>query len=151
MKIEIKFTIETQDGTLPIKELEKFTRFMNTEFSDLKPAVNIASETLSATQSAMGNMVLSNKNNTIPEAINHIIPKNNLQAQVDPLVKDALKVALDMGYIAASLIQRKLGLGYTRAARIIDYLEQQEYIGPAIGVKPREVLITKERFLKLFG
>ncbi|MGN1302834.1 MAG: DNA translocase FtsK, partial [Clostridia bacterium] len=48
------------------------------------------------------------------------------------------------GKISASLIQRKYRLGYNRAARIIDLLEERGIIGPPNGSKPREVLIKKE-------
>ena len=51
---------------------------------------------------------------------------------------------MEFGKISASLIQRKYRIGYNRAARIVDLLEERGIIGPQNGSKPREVLIKKE-------
>ncbi len=62
----------------------------------------------------------------------------------DPLYNEIVEFAITTGKISASLIQRKYRLGYNRAARIIDLLEERGIIGPANGSKPREVLVKKE-------
>ena len=62
----------------------------------------------------------------------------------DPLYNEIVDFAVTTGKISASLIQRKYRLGYNRAARIIDLLEERGIIGPPNGSKPREVLIKKE-------
>ena len=62
----------------------------------------------------------------------------------DPLYNEIVDFAVTTGKISASLIQRKYRLGYNRAARIIDLLEERGIIGPSNGSKPREVLIKKE-------
>lgn len=62
----------------------------------------------------------------------------------DPLYNEIVDFAIATGKISASLIQRKYRLGYNRAARIIDLLEERGVIGPPNGSKPREVLIRKE-------
>ena len=62
----------------------------------------------------------------------------------DPLYNDIVSFATEFGKISASLIQRKYRIGYNRAARIIDLLEERGIIGPQNGSKPREVLIKKE-------
>ena len=59
----------------------------------------------------------------------------------DPLYNEIVEFAINSGKISASLIQRKYRLGYNRAARIIDLLEERGIIGPQNGSKPREVLI----------
>lgn len=59
----------------------------------------------------------------------------------DPLYDEIVEFAISAGKISASLIQRKYRLGYNRAARIIDLLEERGVIGGANGSKPREVLI----------
>ena len=51
---------------------------------------------------------------------------------------------MEFGKISASLIQRKYRIGYNRAARIVDLLEERGIIGPQNGSKPREVLVKKE-------
>lgn len=58
----------------------------------------------------------------------------------DPLLSDAKEEILRAGKGSASLLQRRLKVGYARAARLLDLLEQEGFIGPADGAKPREVL-----------
>lgn len=59
----------------------------------------------------------------------------------DPIYDEAVKFAIDTGKVSASLLQRRFRLGYNRAARIIDLLEERGIIGPSNGSKPREVLV----------
>ena len=59
----------------------------------------------------------------------------------DPLYNEIVEFAIKTGRISASLIQRKYRLGYNRAARIVDLLEERGIIGPQNGSKPREVLV----------
>ncbi len=58
----------------------------------------------------------------------------------DELYEDAKEAVLEAGKASTSYIQRKLRVGYSRAARLIDMLEEKGVIGPADGVTPREVL-----------
>jgi S-DNA-T family DNA segregation ATPase FtsK/SpoIIIE len=60
----------------------------------------------------------------------------------DDMYKDALRVVVDSGKASASLLQRRLRVGYARAARLIETMEDQGIIGPADGARPREVLIS---------
>ncbi len=62
----------------------------------------------------------------------------------DPLYNEIVDYVIQAGKVSASLIQRKYRLGYNRAARIIDLLEERGIIGPPNGSKPREVLIKNE-------
>ena len=62
----------------------------------------------------------------------------------DPLYNDIVDFAMEFGKISASLIQRKYRIGYNRAARIVDLLEERGIIGPQNGSKPREVLAKKD-------
>ncbi len=59
----------------------------------------------------------------------------------DPLYDEIVKFAVSTGKVSASLLQRRFRLGYNRAARIIDLLEDRGIIGPQNGSKPREVLV----------
>ena len=63
----------------------------------------------------------------------------------DPIYNEVVDFAISTGKISASLIQRKFRLGYNRAARIIDLLEERGIIGPPNGSKPREVLVKLEK------
>lgn len=60
----------------------------------------------------------------------------------DAMYKDALRVVIDSGKASASLLQRRLRVGYARAARLIETMEDQGIIGPADGARPREVLVS---------
>lgn len=60
----------------------------------------------------------------------------------DDMYKDALRVVVDSGKASTSLLQRRLRIGYARAARIIEQMEEQGAIGAADGSRPREVLIS---------
>jgi S-DNA-T family DNA segregation ATPase FtsK/SpoIIIE len=58
----------------------------------------------------------------------------------DPMYHDAVRVCLEMGKASTSTLQRRLRLGYGRAARILDMMQREGIIGPPDGSKPREVL-----------
>ncbi len=66
----------------------------------------------------------------------------------DPMLSEAIQVVVENGMASTSLLQRKLKLGYARAARIVDQMEQRGVIGPYEGAKPRKVLITKEQLME---
>ena len=61
---------------------------------------------------------------------------------IDPKFNEAVEVALEVGKISTSLLQRRLSLGYGRAAKIIDKMQQCGIVGPQEGQKPRNVLIS---------
>ena len=62
----------------------------------------------------------------------------------DPLYNDIVKFVVENQKASASLLQRRFKLGYNRAARIVDLLEERGVIGPSRGSKPREVLVKLE-------
>lgn len=63
----------------------------------------------------------------------------------DPLYNEIVDFAIETGKISASLLQRRFRLGYNRAARIVDLLEERGIIGPSNGSKPREVLVKLQK------
>jgi DNA segregation ATPase FtsK/SpoIIIE, S-DNA-T family len=60
----------------------------------------------------------------------------------DPLFEDARRLVIDAGKASASLLQRRLSVGYARAARLLDMLESEGVVGEAQGSKPREILLS---------
>ncbi|MFH1990620.1 MAG: DNA translocase FtsK, partial [Patescibacteria group bacterium] len=64
-------------------------------------------------------------------------------ASDDELFDEAKDVIFQAGKASASLLQRRLRVGYARAARLLDILEEKGYIGPGDGAKPREVYADK--------
>lgn len=69
---------------------------------------------------------------------------NDDNFDADELYPDAYKVIMEAGKASASFLQRRLRVGYARAARLLDLLEERGVIGPADGAKPREVLTKPE-------
>lgn len=63
----------------------------------------------------------------------------------DDLIEEAKKLIVKYDRASASLIQRRLAIGYARAARILDELEKAGFVGPGKGSKPREVLIKESK------
>ena len=62
----------------------------------------------------------------------------------DEMYEDAVEVIVNTGMASVSMLQRRLKLGYSRAARLVDQMEEDGIVGPFQGSKPREVLMTKE-------
>lgn len=67
---------------------------------------------------------------------------------VDDMFEAAVEVVLEAGQASTSMLQRRLRLGYARAARIMDEMEQAGIISPAEGSKPRQIRITKQQWLE---
>ena len=67
----------------------------------------------------------------------------------DELLPAAVEVVLETGQASVSMLQRRLKLGYSRAARLVDQMEERGYVGPFEGSKPRQLLITREKWQEL--
>jgi S-DNA-T family DNA segregation ATPase FtsK/SpoIIIE len=76
--------------------------------------------------------------------------EDELSADEDPLLEDAIRLVVEMGTASTSMLQRRLRLGYTRAGRLIDMLERRNVISGYEGSKPRQVIVAAgdvERFI----
>lgn len=67
----------------------------------------------------------------------------DLTDQDDELFDDAVRIVMESGQASISMVQRRLRVGYTRAARLIDMMELKGIVGPHIGSKAREILVTR--------
>ena len=67
----------------------------------------------------------------------------------DPMLRAAIELALESDKISTSLIQRRLSLGYGRAAKLIDEMEKRGYVSAPEGQKPRRILITREQYMEM--
>ena len=74
------------------------------------------------------------------------LPKGNL----DPYFKTAVKLVFANKGASVSYLQRRLSIGYSRAAKIIDQMEDKGYVGPPTGAKLRQILVTPEQFREDF-
>ena len=65
------------------------------------------------------------------------------------MLYEAIDVVMESQMASASGLQRRLKLGYTRAARLIDIMEEKGIVGPFQGSKPREILMSKDRWMEM--
>ena len=77
------------------------------------------------------------------------IEQENEDDDTDPFLMDAIETVIEVGTASTSFIQRRFKVGYARAGRIIDQMEARGIISGYEGSKPRQVLITKERWQEL--
>lgn len=70
------------------------------------------------------------------------------EESTDPMMEDAIKCVIEAGQASTSLLQRRLRLGYARAGRLVDEMEQMGIVGPHEGSKPRQVLMTYAQWLE---
>lgn len=75
--------------------------------------------------------------------------KDDNDNEDDELLPQAMEIVVECGQASASLLQRKLKVGYSRAGRMVDQLEMKGIIGPHEGSKPRQVLISKQQFYEM--
>ena len=69
--------------------------------------------------------------------------------ETDPFLNDAIEAVIEQGQASTSFVQRRFKVGYARAGRIIDQMEERGIISGYQGSKPREVLMSKERWEEL--
>ncbi len=95
-----------------------------------------------------------------PEFDEHLIEEMDVEEgtgaqgngkQEDDLLGEAVRIVLDSGQASISMIQRRLRVGYARAARLIDIMEQHGYVSGFDGAKPRKLLITRAQYEQIFG
>jgi S-DNA-T family DNA segregation ATPase FtsK/SpoIIIE len=70
-------------------------------------------------------------------------------ADYDELLPQAVEIIFESGQASVSMLQRRLKLGYARAARIVDQMEQMKIVGPFEGAKPRQMLITRTQWREM--
>ena len=74
---------------------------------------------------------------------------DDVDSEFDELIDAAAEVVVETGQASVSMLQRRLKLGYARAARLVDQLEEKGIVGPFEGSKPRQLLITKEQWQEM--
>ena len=113
-----------QSGYISENEVKKVVKYLVDEYKDELP-----------TEVAMTD-VPSNKS-----IFESTIDDEESLGNDDELYEEAKRVVLEAGKASSSYLQRKLKVGYARAARLIDMLEENGVIGPGDGAKPRDVMI----------
>ena len=96
-------------------------------------------------------------NDQVMEGIEqHIVPEKGAKkgrteddaGSGDEMLPQATEVVVEAGFASVTLLQKRLKLGYARASRIMDELEENGIVGPFEGSKPRKVLITKQQWME---
>ena len=88
-------------------------------------------------------------NQTILQDTSENAEQMEMDQEVDEMYDEAVRIVVEMGKASTSTLQRRLRLGYGRAARLIDMMERDGIVGPADGSKPREVLKKKDYYQEL--
>jgi S-DNA-T family DNA segregation ATPase FtsK/SpoIIIE len=124
--------IRVQGCFCSTKEIESVVRFINEQYE-----AEYSDEILSEIEK---NIPVSkgNKNDSSVD----MIPAGNDEM----LIERAIDIVVEMGQASTSSLQRKLKLGYARAARIVDELEEMGIVGASEGAKPRKVLMSKSEW-----
>ena len=112
------------------KEVRKVTNYIKSELPETKTEEGVSENHLAEDLE---------KTLTAPET-----EIENLYNGEDPLYEEAKRIVIEARKASSSLLQRRLRIGYARAARLIDMLEEQKIVGPGEGAKPRDILIKTE-------
>lgn len=99
----------------------------------------------------IGKLVRFIKNQQKPhynQEIFNLQKRSRVTLQKDELFEEAVKIVLEANQASASILQRRLRVGYTRAARLLDLMEEEGIVGPFQGSKPRSILVDREEWLK---
>ncbi len=78
------------------------------------------------------------------------VAERDTEIQEDPFFPQALRIVVEAKQASVSRLQRKLPIGYSRAARLIDAMEGKGYVGPYGGSKPREVRLSIQEYMRMF-
>ena len=85
------------------------------------------------------------------QGINAVESDNDMDGDFDELLPRAVEIVLEYGQASISMLQRRLRVGYARAARLVDEMEQRKIVSPFEGSKARQVLITWDMYSEMFG
>lgn len=129
---EMSQPVRLQSAFISEKEVKKVVDFLSNKYKDDVPETDIDLEG-------------KNEPNSIFDALNGSSFSEGEEEDDDELYQEAKEIVLNAGKASTSYIQRKLRVGYARAARLIDLLEDNGVVGPADGSKPREVLINTDQ------
>ena len=79
----------------------------------------------------------------------NLSPKQSKSDEEDELMNEAIECVINAGQASVSMLQRRFRIGYNRAARIVDAMEERGIVGPQDGSKPRQVLLTEDEFQQM--
>ncbi len=100
------------------------------------------------------NKVVEYDKEVLDEIEKNAVPKkgnkdnDSSSSDMDPMIEDAIKCVVEAGQASTSMLQRRFRVGYARAGRLIDEMEQMGIVGPHEGSKPRQVLMTYQQWME---
>lgn len=118
--------------------------------NEVKSVVDFIKSQKTKTEEGIGEDIMKSSEGGVNATLDFSAHLENV-ADEDELYEAAKKEVIRMGKASASLLQRRLRVGYARAARLIDILEERGVVGPADGAKPREVYAAKNTPLETIG
>jgi S-DNA-T family DNA segregation ATPase FtsK/SpoIIIE len=113
--------VRIQGPYITEKEVLNLVRFLKAQSPEVHYTEEVTEQAVTVKSAAGGTVVVNG-------------------GEKDPLFNQALEIIMQQDKASASLLQRRLSIGYARAARILDQLEAEGYVGPAEGAKPRDVI-----------
>lgn len=122
------------------KEVKKIANWLKNADAEIKEE----SEKKENIDKEISEPIQKSLENGITSSLDEELEREGALYDEDPLYEEAKKVIIESKKASASLLQRRLRLGYARAARLIDMLEEKGVVGPADGARPREVYIVEE-------
>ena len=128
-------------GAFVESEIESIVEFIKTHNGDEPEYDESVIESIERNAAACGNKKGSGGGAT---------PVEEDSEGSDPMLRQAIELAVESGKISTSLIQRRLSLGYGRAAKLIDEMEDKGIVSGPDGQKPRSVLISKQQYLEMY-
>jgi S-DNA-T family DNA segregation ATPase FtsK/SpoIIIE len=69
----------------------------------------------------------------------------------DQFFEQAVRLVVNNGQASTSMLQRRFRIGYTRAARIVEMMEERGIVGPLNGAKPREIMVSRDEVERMFN
>jgi len=121
--------LRVQGAFVSDEELNRVTDFIKNQAIPVEYSDEVTSVTLPSDSQK------EDKNAAVPD-----VPEETGQ---DELLDEAIRLVLDLGQASSSMLQRRFRIGYNRAARLVDTMEELGIVGPAVGSKPRELRLTR--------
>ena len=136
--VGISKPVRVQGCFLSDEEVENVVKFIKSQSDEKKYDENVMQEI--ERQAAM---------ETSKKSSSAAASADSDDSSGDEMMPKAIEVVVEAQMASTTLLQRKLKLGYARAARIVDELEQRGIVGPFEGAKPRKVLISKQQWMEM--
>lgn len=111
----------------------------------------ISEKEVEAVVSFLKQSTTADYNNEVMEEIENKNTEEGTPGDADELLPEAIKICVEFGQASASMLQRRMRIGFNRAARLIEQMEERGIVGPQDGSRPRQVLMSREEYENEFS